>query len=101
MSHTSRQLTNAESFIASTPPLSLTPTPLCLSDDQILLELGKADDYTGEQKNRFIQGLRELLQNFRANKIRDFETIANGIIEFRSRFLGDESKILQLEGVAI
>ena len=65
------------------------------------MELGKADDYAGDQKNRFIQGLRELLQNFRANKIRDFETIANGIIEFRSRFLGDKSRVLQLEGVTI
>jgi hypothetical protein len=65
------------------------------------VELGRADDYTGEQKSRFIQGLRELLQNFRANKVRDFDTIANGIIEFRSRFLGDRSKILPLEGVTL
>lgn len=72
-----------------------------VSDEQILVELGRADDYTGEQKSRFIQGLRELLQNFRANKVRDFDTIANGIIEFRSRFLGDRSRILPLEGVTL
>ncbi|KAK0730042.1 hypothetical protein B0H67DRAFT_548076 [Lasiosphaeris hirsuta] len=70
-------------------------------DDQILLELGKADEYSGEQKSRFIQGLRELLQNFRVNKVKDFDTIARGIIEFRARFLGDSSKILHLEGVTL
>ncbi|KAK3336059.1 hypothetical protein B0T19DRAFT_395857 [Cercophora scortea] len=70
-------------------------------DEQILLELGKADEYSGEQKARFIQGLRELLQGFRVKKVKDFETIANGIIEFRSRFLGDKSKVLRLDGVII
>ncbi|KAK4153101.1 hypothetical protein C8A00DRAFT_15652 [Chaetomidium leptoderma] len=70
-------------------------------DDQILVELGKSDDYTGEQKSRFIQGLRELLQKFKADKVRDFDTIARGIIEFRSQLLGDKSKVLYLEGVSI
>jgi hypothetical protein len=65
------------------------------------VELGKSDDYTGEQRDRFIQGLKELLQDFRARKTRDFDTIANGIIEFRARFLGDKSKILPLEGVTL
>ncbi|KAK3365097.1 hypothetical protein B0T24DRAFT_652237 [Lasiosphaeria ovina] len=70
-----------------------------VADDQILLELGKADEYSGEQKSRFIQGLRDLLQNFRTNKVKDFDTIARGIIEFRTNFLGDKSKVLNLEGV--
>jgi hypothetical protein len=65
------------------------------------VELGNSDDYKGEQKGRFIQGLKELLQKFRANKVRDFDTIAHGIIEFRSRFLGDSFKILPLEGVKL
>ncbi|KAB5547228.1 hypothetical protein GE09DRAFT_203936 [Coniochaeta sp. 2T2.1] len=72
-----------------------------VSDEQILVELGRADDYTGEQKDRFIQGLRELLQDFRANHVRDFDTIANGIMEFRSRFLGDKTKILPLGDVSL
>ncbi|KAK4041990.1 hypothetical protein C8A01DRAFT_14356 [Parachaetomium inaequale] len=70
-------------------------------DDQILLELGNPDDYSGEQKSRFIQGLRELLQRFKAEKVKDFDTIARGIIEFRSQLLGDKSKVLRLEGVTI
>lgn len=65
------------------------------------MELGKSDDYSGEQKNRFIQGLRELLQEFRAKKVKDFDAIARGIIEYRFRFLGDKSKILNLEGVTL
>ncbi|KAK1833218.1 protein red1 [Podospora conica] len=75
---------------------SLTPP-----EDQILVELGRSDDFAGEQKNRFIQGLREVLQGFRANKVKDFDAIARGIIEYRSRFLGDKSRVLHLEGVSI
>jgi hypothetical protein len=65
------------------------------------LELGNPDDYSGEQKSRFIQGLRELLQKFKADKVKDFDTIARGIIEFRSQLLGDKSKVLRLEGVKL
>ncbi|KAK4145038.1 uncharacterized protein C8A04DRAFT_11009 [Dichotomopilus funicola] len=71
------------------------------ADDQILLELGNSDDYSSEQKGRFIQGLRELLQKFKADKVKDFDTIASGIIRYRSEFLGDNSKVLRLEGVTI
>jgi len=70
-------------------------------DDQILLELGSPDDYTGEAKSRFIQGLRELLQKFKADKVKDFDTIARGIIAFRAQLLGDKSKVLRLDGVTI
>ncbi|KXX80075.1 Protein red1 [Madurella mycetomatis] len=70
-------------------------------DDQILLELGNPDDYSGEEKTRFIQGLRELLQRFKADKVKDFDTIARGIIDFRSEILKDKSKVLRLEGVTI
>lgn len=65
------------------------------------MELGRSDDYTGEQKVRFINGLKELLQDFRAKQVRDFDAIAAGIIEFRARFLGDKSKVLPLEGVTL
>ncbi|KAJ4406068.1 hypothetical protein N0V85_004572 [Neurospora sp. IMI 360204] len=70
-------------------------------DDAILLELGKADEFEGEQKTRFIDGLRKLLHEFRAKKVRDFDAIARGIIEYRARFLGDRSKVLPLEGVTL
>ena len=65
------------------------------------MELGSPDDYTGEAKSRFIQGLRELLQKFKADKVKDFDTIARGIIAFRAQLLGDKSKVLRLDGVTI
>lgn len=92
---------------ANTRPTKQSPPPnadFCPSshpDDQILLELGNPDEYVGEQKSRFIQGLRELLQKFKADKVKDFDTIARGIVEFRARLLGDTSKVLRLEGVSI
>ncbi|KAK4447483.1 protein red1 [Podospora aff. communis PSN243] len=72
-----------------------------IPDDQILVELGRADDYIDDQKNRFISGLRALLQELRANKVKDFDAIARGIIDYRATFLGDKSKILPLEGVTL
>jgi len=45
--------------------------------------------------------LRELLQEFRAKKVKDFDTISRGIIDYRARFLGDKSKVLHLEGVTL
>ena len=93
------------SFLAANTRAPLPPpladTSLLRSEDQILVELGRADDFTGEEKNKFIQGLREVLQGFRANKVKDFDAIARGIIEYRSRFLGDQSRVLPLQGVSI
>jgi len=87
---------------APSPALAHTLTSaVSLADDQILLELGKADEYSGEQKSRFIQGLRKLLQDIREQEHQDFDSIAREIIKFRARFLGDESKVLPLEGVTL
>jgi hypothetical protein len=33
--------------------------------------------------------------------VKDFDRIAQGIIEYRHNFLGDQSKILPLEGVTL
>ncbi|CAK7273248.1 hypothetical protein SEPCBS119000_005555 [Sporothrix epigloea] len=71
-------------------------------DDQILVELGRADDYTGEQKSRFVDGLTSLLKKIRDEKERDFVKIAQSIIDFRRAFLGDDTRIVShLEGVAV
>lgn len=67
----------------------------------ILMGLGKSDEFSGERKNRFIMGLREVLQHFRNNRVRDFATIARGILDYRARFLGDKTRILPLEGLDI
>lgn len=72
-----------------------------LLDDQILLELGQSDEYAGDDKTRFMAGLRQLLTEFRAAKVKDFASIAQGIVDYRRRFLNDSSKVLRLEGVHI
>ncbi|ROW10602.1 hypothetical protein VMCG_02083 [Cytospora schulzeri] len=70
-------------------------------DNLIILELGSSEDLMGDQKKNFNNGLRELVASFQKSKVRDFKTIAEGIVEFRRRFLGDSTKILHLEGTTI
>lgn len=71
-------------------------------DDQILVELGRSDDFTGDQKAKFVTGLRDVLKRFRDAKVRDFDTIAYEIISFRRQFLGDASKVVShLEDVTV
>ena len=66
------------------------------------MELGKSDDFTGDRRNAFVAGLKEVLQSVRARKIRDFNAIAKEIIEYRQQFLGDKSRILaSLDGIAV
>lgn len=64
-------------------------------DDYILIELGRADEFAeGEEKNKFIGGLRDLLSAFRTEKVRDYDKIGYGIIEYRRKFIGDKSRVL-------
>ncbi|KAL2689688.1 hypothetical protein Neosp_003748 [[Neocosmospora] mangrovei] len=70
-------------------------------DDQILLQLGAYGNYEGEQKQEYVAGLRELLTDFRNRKVKDFQTISQGIIEYRAKFHGDKSKVLPLGAVTL
>ena len=70
-------------------------------DDQILLQLGAAGNYADEKKQEYISGLRRLLTEYRNRKVKDFNTISQGIIEYRAQFQGDRSKILPLGSVSI
>ncbi|KAI5464092.1 hypothetical protein BGZ63DRAFT_411906 [Mariannaea sp. PMI_226] len=65
-------------------------------DDQILLQLGAYGNYEGEQQQEYISGLRALLTDFKNRKIKDFQTISDGIIEYRAKFHGDKTRILPL-----
>ncbi|KAJ4147674.1 hypothetical protein LMH87_002182 [Akanthomyces muscarius] len=65
-------------------------------DDQILLQLGAYTNCEESRKQEYIQGLRELLTDYRNRKVKDFKTISQGIIEYRARFHGDASKVLPL-----
>ncbi|KOS21027.1 hypothetical protein ESCO_004174 [Escovopsis weberi] len=70
-------------------------------DDQILLQLGACSSFDEKLKHEYNLGLRQLLIEFRNNRIKDFQIISQGIINYRARFLGDESKILPLGNVTI
>ncbi|KAL3954674.1 hypothetical protein ACCO45_010237 [Purpureocillium lilacinum] len=72
-----------------------------VADDQILLQLGGTGNFDDAQKQQYIAGLRELLTDFRNRKVKDFNTISQGIVEYRARFQGDKSKILPLGNVTI
>ncbi|KAK2032916.1 hypothetical protein LX32DRAFT_690534 [Colletotrichum zoysiae] len=71
-----------------------------LPDDQILLQLG-GTTHEGPERARFNEGLRKLLQEMRSRNIKDFPSIAQGIVDYRNRFIGDPSKILPLGNVSI
>ena len=63
------------------------------ADDKILVDLGAKPDGSSPE---FGNGLREIIHNIRARKIRDFNTVASEITAYRARFLGDSSKVLPL-----
>ncbi|KAM0812943.1 hypothetical protein AB5N19_12934 [Seiridium cardinale] len=74
---------------------------MTLSEPAIIAELGSTDTYTGEQKERFIDGLKKVLQNLKVNKIKDFDSITKALVQYRADFLGDRSKVLALNDVVI
>ncbi|KAF4965979.1 hypothetical protein FSARC_6288 [Fusarium sarcochroum] len=70
-------------------------------DDQILLQLGAYGNYEDEQQQQYVEGLRALLTDFRNRRVKDFQAISKGIIEYRAKFHGDKTKILPLGGVTL
>ncbi|KFY33917.1 hypothetical protein V494_07215 [Pseudogymnoascus sp. VKM F-4513 (FW-928)] len=49
---------------------------IVLPDELILVSLGDSSGYKEEDRTRFIKGLKEVLQDLRISKIRDFQVIA-------------------------
>ncbi|ETS78513.1 hypothetical protein PFICI_10575 [Pestalotiopsis fici W106-1] len=74
---------------------------MVLSEPAIIAELGSTATYTGEQKDRFIEGLKKVLQDLKTRKIKDFESITKALMDYRADFLGDKSKILPLNDIVI
>jgi len=54
--------------------------------------------FTGETKTKFIEGLKRVLNDLKANRIKDFDRITKAIVKHRQEFLGDRSKVLALDG---
>ncbi|GKU00084.1 hypothetical protein FLAG1_05190 [Fusarium langsethiae] len=72
-----------------------------LPDDQIIVQLGASGNPEVEHQDQYVAGLRELLRDFRNRKVKDFQAISQGLIEYRARFLHDKTKILPLSGVTL
>ncbi|KAM3512669.1 hypothetical protein MY11210_003691 [Beauveria gryllotalpidicola] len=70
-------------------------------DDQILLQLGAYTNCEEPRRQEYIEGLRQLLTDYRNRKVKDFKTISQGIIEYRAKFHGDASKVLPLGTVLL
>lgn len=70
-------------------------------DDQILMQLGGYGNYEGEHKQEFNNGLRQILADARDKKIKDFDTLAKSIIDYRAGFRKDPYKILPLGDIKL
>ena len=67
------------------------------TDDLILVQMGAVPEgLSAEQKDAFVVGLRQVIQEIRGRKVKDFKTVASEIVAYRARFLGDDFKVLPL-----
>ncbi|MCJ1307992.1 hypothetical protein MMC25_001642 [Agyrium rufum] len=65
--------------------------PLCrwelAGDDMILAQLGSSnEEYTTEQKNAYIAGLKKIISELRLTRIQDFDLVASRIAQYRHDF---------------
>ncbi|KAI0399389.1 hypothetical protein F4802DRAFT_612197 [Xylaria palmicola] len=63
----------------------------------IITQLGSADMFMGETRTKFIEGLRRVLNELKANRVKDFDRITRAIVRHRQEFLGDKTKVLALD----
>ncbi|KAI1080168.1 hypothetical protein F5B20DRAFT_541056 [Whalleya microplaca] len=70
---------------------------MVLPDAEIITQLGSSDMFTGETKTKFIEGLKKVLNELKANKVKDFDRITKAIVKHRQEFLDDKSKVLYLD----
>ncbi|KAJ5647430.1 hypothetical protein N7490_003802 [Penicillium lividum] len=70
---------------------------MTLSDDKILIEMGSVrEGQTEEEKETYLAGLKEIINEMRRDKVKDFSTVASEIAAYRRRFLQDPSRVLSL-----
>lgn len=70
-------------------------------ESQTLLQLGNSERLEGKAYEAYVSGLRSLLAEFKAKQCKDFDTISQAIIDYRSRFYGDRSRVLPLGDVSL
>ena len=68
-----------------------------LTDDKILVQMGSLrEGKTPEEKDQYITGLKQIINEMRRDKVKDFNTVATEIAAYRRRFLQDPSRVLPL-----
>ncbi|KAJ6001980.1 hypothetical protein N7522_007207 [Penicillium canescens] len=70
---------------------------MTLSDDKILVQMGAVrEGETEEEKENYLAGLKEIINDMRRDKVKDFDIVAAEIAAYRRRFLKDPSRVLPL-----
>ncbi|PLN86377.1 hypothetical protein BDW42DRAFT_159145 [Aspergillus taichungensis] len=70
---------------------------MSLSEDKVLVQMGSLrEGKTSEEKDNYIAGLKQIINDMRRDKVKDFNTVAKEIAAYRRRFLQDPSRILPL-----
>ncbi|KAJ5104937.1 hypothetical protein NUU61_002284 [Penicillium alfredii] len=70
---------------------------MTLSDDKILVQMGAVrEGESEEEKEVYRAGLKEIINELRRDKVKDFEIVAASIAAYRRRFLQDPTRILPL-----
>ncbi|KAM5437247.1 hypothetical protein McanMca71_001142 [Microsporum canis] len=68
-----------------------------LSDDKILVEMGSLrEGKTPAERDEYVTGLRQIINDMRRDKVKDFSIVAQEIAAYRRRFLQDPSRVLAL-----
>ncbi|EGE03271.1 hypothetical protein TEQG_02305 [Trichophyton equinum CBS 127.97] len=68
-----------------------------LSDDKILVEMGSLrEGKTPAEREEYVTGLRQIINDMRRDKVKDFSIVAQEIAAYRRRFLQDPSRVLAL-----
>jgi hypothetical protein len=66
----------------------------------MLVQLGMdCPGQTEEEKTRWNNGLKAVIKSLRIQKIQGSEEVAAKIVEFRRAFIGDATKVLNLDKV--
>jgi len=70
---------------------------LTFADDKVLVQMGATPaGFSLQEGEAYVKGLRQIIQEIRGRRVKDFNQVAAEISAYRARFLGDGSKILPL-----
>ncbi len=63
----------------------------------VLVQMGAIPaGFSPQEGDAYVGGLRQVIQEIRGRKVKDFNQVAAEISAYRARFLGDRSKVLPL-----